>query len=224
MVFFPAWMSCHFSPWGKGLTNLPDTLPSGSILILDDSNPPTNHDTDTIKHQLEEACFRLKPDCILLDFQHPNNPRAPEIIKAIISCLPCSVGVSQLYAPGLSCPVFLNCPAPSVSLETSIKAYHGRELWLELAPEQQKLTLTKDGCHITPELLSPRNEPCFYDRETASCYHWTLSETSAVFYVQRDLSCLQKLLTQAEKLGITRAVGLYQQLGADFYHKKAPTG
>ena len=28
-----AWMACHFSPYGAGLSNLPKNLPAGSLLI-----------------------------------------------------------------------------------------------------------------------------------------------------------------------------------------------
>ena len=213
----PAWMSCHFSPWGTGLTNLPIALPQGSMVILDDRYTPDVHDMETVKNQMQELCRHLKPACILLDFQRPKNPKAAEIAHALISILPCSVGISQQYAHGFTCPVLVDCPHPSSSLQSSVAAFAGRELWLELAPEQQRLTLTETGCHITEEALSQLSTPHFFDAETASCYHWTLSQKKATFYVQRDLDCLQKLLLQAEKLGITRAVGLYQQLGGDFF-------
>ncbi len=220
----PAWMSCHFSLWGEGLTNLPVTLPQGSMVILDDSNPPNVHDVEIIKSQMGKLCQQLNPECILLDFQKPGNSKTAEIALALVTSLPCPVGISQQYAKGLSCPVLLDCPQPSATLRSSAAAFGGRELWLELAPERQTLALTEEGCHITEEALSQLNPPHFFDQETASCYHWTLTQGKATFYVQRDLNCLQKLLLEAEQIGISRAVGLYQQLGADFFYKKAPTG
>ena len=35
-----AWMACHFSPYGLGLSNLPKELPSDSLLMVDDITPP----------------------------------------------------------------------------------------------------------------------------------------------------------------------------------------
>ena len=39
-----AWMACHFSPYGLGLSNMPKDLPSNSLLIVDDYTPPSGHD------------------------------------------------------------------------------------------------------------------------------------------------------------------------------------
>ncbi len=216
-VTSPAWMSCHFSPWGTGLTNFPQALPQGSMLIVDDSTPPSNHDPLQIARQLTEHCQRLQPDCILLDFQRPRNPKTQEIANVLVTALPCPVGVSQPYAETLSCPVLLECPAPGICLETVAAAYSGRELWLEIAPEGRKLVLTENGCQSLPASLDDLKSPFYYDAETSSNYDWYLESDQAVFHIQRDISCLKKLLIQADTFGVTRAVGLYQQLGADFF-------
>ena len=47
-----AWMACHFSPYGLGLSNLPKELPPGSLLIVDDITPPHGHDPVFIAEQL----------------------------------------------------------------------------------------------------------------------------------------------------------------------------
>ena len=57
------WLSCHFSPSGVGLSNLPVALPPGSLLILDDSTPMDGHDPEQIAGQLgiprEEVVFAM---------------------------------------------------------------------------------------------------------------------------------------------------------------------
>ena len=50
-----AWMACHFSSCSHGLSNLPEELPSGALLILDDSTPMECHDPETVKRQLAPA-------------------------------------------------------------------------------------------------------------------------------------------------------------------------
>jgi hypothetical protein len=55
-----AWMACHFSPDGEGLTNLPDYLPDGSLLILNDSIPCGDHDIRHISKQLQETVVKFK--------------------------------------------------------------------------------------------------------------------------------------------------------------------
>lgn len=37
-----AWLACHFSSSGPGLTNIPTVLPSKSVLTIDDSQPFCN--------------------------------------------------------------------------------------------------------------------------------------------------------------------------------------
>ena len=213
---FPAWMSCHFSPWGTGLTNFPPGLPQGSMLILDDSIPPAHHDVLQIAEQLTQNCKRLQPDCVLLDFQRPKNPKTMEICQALVSSLPCPVGVSQLYAKDLSCPVLLECPAPGISLEAVASAFTGRELWLEIAPEGRRLVLTEKGCQVFPEALDD-HKTAYYDTETASHYHWYLESGQAIFHIWRDIACLQKLISQANDLHFAKTIGLYQQLGPAFF-------
>ena len=51
-----AWMACHFSPSGVGLSNLPHWLPPGSLLILDDSTPIHDHDPQRVASELS-ACM-----------------------------------------------------------------------------------------------------------------------------------------------------------------------
>ena len=68
-----AWMSCHFAP--EGLRDLPETLPEGSLLILDDSIPLTDQDPQKILDQLTTAIGRLRCQALLLDFQKPGNSR-----------------------------------------------------------------------------------------------------------------------------------------------------
>ena len=50
-----AWMSCQFSPFGKGITNIPKSLPEGSMLILDDQQNCFTHSPDLVAQQLLDA-------------------------------------------------------------------------------------------------------------------------------------------------------------------------
>ena len=63
-----AWMACHFSPYSSGLINLPDEIPEGSLLILNDRMPIRGHDPDKILNILSERVNTLKASGILLDF------------------------------------------------------------------------------------------------------------------------------------------------------------
>jgi hypothetical protein len=47
-----AWMACHFSAYGKGISNMPTSLPPGAALILNDRMPPFGHDPATVAKEL----------------------------------------------------------------------------------------------------------------------------------------------------------------------------
>ena len=64
-----AYMACHFSSGSKGLSNLPTALPTGSILLVDDSIPPAQHDPEVVAGQLREIITQFSLAAVLLDFQ-----------------------------------------------------------------------------------------------------------------------------------------------------------
>ena len=59
-----AWMACHFSCYGTQLSNCPDSLPEGSMLIVNDRTPPAKHDPQRIIQQLTQLIEELKISCI----------------------------------------------------------------------------------------------------------------------------------------------------------------
>ena len=127
------YMACHFSSGGKGLSNLPNVLPPGAILILDDSTPMDGHDPDLIGKQLKDLVQKFRCESLLLDFQRPKNNEQQALAKMLSSTLPCPVGVSEPYAKGLSCPVFLPPVPPDMSPSRHLAPWQGREIWLEAA-------------------------------------------------------------------------------------------
>ena len=203
-----AYMACHFSPCGKGLSNLPPSLPPGAMLILDDSTPMAGHDPELILKQLSIQVERLHCESILLDFQRPDVNAQRELAKLTAGALPCPVGVSELYAGGLPCPVFLPPVPPDKPPVEHLKPWQGREIWLEAALEGITLTLTEGGCSTT--LLSNFPEDGQQDRKL-HC-HYTV-EAPATFHIWRNRDDLDALLAEAKNAGVTRAIGLWQELG-----------
>ena len=111
-----AWMACHFSPYGTGLSNLPQALPKGSMLILNDRIPICGHDSQQIAEELAQAAEAMECDCVLLDFQRADNDETAAVVDAVLQTVGQPVGISDLYAAGLSCPVFLSAPPLTVTL------------------------------------------------------------------------------------------------------------
>lgn len=206
-----AFLACHFSPGGKGLSNLPDCLPPGAMLILDDSMPLDGHKPDLILTQLSSAIQRHRCEALLLDFQRPEQPPQQELARQLCSSLPCPVGVSELYTQGLSCPVFLPPIPPDQSLASYLAPWKNREVWLEIALDGITLTLTEAGSSTEPlrdfpeEGLTDENLRCHYTIETAA--------DAAIFRLWRTKTDLDKLLVEAESQGVAKAIGLWQELG-----------
>lgn len=208
-----AWMACHFSSYGLGLSNLPQQLPAGSMVILNDRTPPHGHDPALIAQQLSELLEALHPSCILLDLQRPDVQETALIAHSLAKALPCPVGITQQYAKELDCPVFLPPPPLHVPLQTHLAPWKGREIWLELAPETETITVTAEGAQTEPTAPLPLHEPVFEESLLHCRYHTAVTADRAAFALQRDKEHLSGLLEEAEALGVTQAVGLYQQLG-----------
>lgn len=206
-----AWMACHFSPYGTWLSNLPTALPPGSILILNDRIPFCCHDAGRIEDALSAAAEALELKGILLDFQQENQKHLQELAAYLVTALPCPVAVSEQYAHGLDCPVFL-APCPHhVHLAEHIAPWQGRKLWLDLAVDGQSITVTRSGSQIHGFPLGEiptgghpdKNLHCHYSiEETTDSLRFTLWRTP------EDLAALAK---DAAKLGIHVLVGLYQE-------------
>ncbi len=207
-----AWMACHFSCYSLGLSNLPKELPENAMVIVNDCTPIHGHDPMYILEQLQSLYETLRPESFLLDFQRPDNPESACLAALLTRHLPCPVGVTEHYARELECPVFLTAPALHQHLKDHIAPWAGREVWLEAAVEAEEITVTREDSKIEPTLVLHLDEPVFEDKALHCRYHIKITEDAAIFHLSRQEDQVAQLLESAQTLGITRAVGLYQQL------------
>ena len=207
-----AWMACHFSPFGTGLSNLPKELPPGSLLMVDDMTPPHGQDPVRIAEQLTGCVEALKCCGVLLDFQRAGCEETQAVAARLAADLSCPLAVSAAYAHGLDCPVFLPPLPPSEPLEAYLASWKERDIWLELGLEGEILTLTEAGCEVA-SLPYPDPEAEGFHDEKLNC-HYTIAtrEKAARFTLWRTKEDLEDLLEEAETLGVMSAVGLYQEL------------
>ncbi len=200
-----AWMACHFSSHSTGLSNLPVNLPEGSMLIVNDFVPVADHDPQRIAAQLNEVTEACRCSRILLDFQRPADSRTAQIAKAIVQALPCSVGVSGLYARELACPVFLPPLPLHMPLMEYIAAWQGRPVWLELMPDCAVYTITETGCTIAA--CEPAGAFPHFDAEAFCHYRTEVADDTIRFTLHRSFSDLT-VLCKAEQIDCF--VGLFQ--------------
>ena len=207
-----AWMACHYSPYGLGLSNLPRELPQSAMLILNDRTPPHSHNPDLIARQLKELVDTFQCGSILLDFQHPDLTENAAVVKAVTTALSCPIGVSELYARDLPCAVLLPPVPPHVPLEEYLSPWQGREIWLEAALDSEIITVTEEGTNISPPQPGLMPESGHEDLRLHCHYQTEVQPEQIRFTLFRSRDDLVSLLNSVEKQGITRAVGLYQEL------------
>lgn len=202
------WMACHFSPYGLGLSNLPPVLPEDAMVILNDRTPICGHDPKAVLRQLSEIpCARY-----LLDFQRPDWEETANLTALLVKELPHPVAVSHLYAEKMDCPVFLPPVPLRVPLESYLKPWYGREIWLEAATGREVITVNSAGSECFPGRFDPVQELPHFDRELFCHYKVEILDSEARFTVQRTPEDVMLLLEKAEEAGIRCAAGLYQEL------------
>lgn len=205
--FKMAWMACHFSSYGTGLSNIPKQLPPGSLLIVNDRTPICGHDPALIASQLAETVEELKCSGILLDFQRPG----ADAVAEAVSTLSYKVAMPPAYAKELRCAVFLPPPPLTLPLAAHIAPWEGREIWLEAVTEQSCIRVSTEGSREIEETPFP----CPHVDETLHCRHGMDIQPNHIdFHLHRDLDQLSALMEEGKTLGITQYVGLYQQLGS----------
>lgn len=209
-----SWMACQFSPYGEGITNIPKALPPGTMVILNDRMPCQGHSAPLAASQLADVVAQFECESVLLDFQRPLEEEPLAVIRAILDALPCPAAVSETYARELDCPVFLS-PAPlHLPLAEHLAPWQGREIWLEAALCQETATVTEKGTVFAPRFPPEWLDGGFFDEALCCNYRMEVSEKEIRFTLFDTRESLETKLKKAHSLGVTRAVGLYQELGS----------
>ena len=208
-----AYMACHFSPYTQGLSNIPDALPPGSVLIVNDRLPCQGHSPDLVTGQLEYAVARLHCESVLLDFQRPPDSESETMISKIVRSLPCPVAVTEGFARNVGCAVFLS-PAPlHIPLPNQLDPWHDREIWLEATLGQECIAITNQGACIASQFPPDGLSEGFYEEALCCHYRTEVDRNKILFTLFETPESLVKKLTFAASLGVTRAIGLWQELG-----------
>lgn len=207
-----AYMGCHFSHSGPGLTNFPTNLPPGSLLLVDDSIPILDHDPVFATKQLLETVEKFSISAVLLDFQKPPTDKSKEMAATIIRALPCLCAITASYTSYFNCPVFLPPPPLTAVVSDYLKPWLERGIFLELADETLQLTVTADGCTAST-FMDPNFHPQHYDERLFCHYRVDVTSNSVIFSLHRTKEALDQLSQAAITMGALGTVGLYQELG-----------
>lgn len=207
-----AWMACQFSSCGQGLTNLPTFLPPGAVLILNDRFPCQGHSPDLVAQQLRRVIGELGCESVLLDFQRPPEPESEAMARTLLQALPCPVVISESYGAALDCPILLPPGPLHLPPERYLAPWKDREIWLEAALCQEHAAVTERGTSFASRFPTDHLEGGFYD-DTLCCHYRTELRDGEIRFTLFDTrDSLVKKLEKSHALGVTRAVGLYQEL------------
>lgn len=207
------YLGCRFSASGLGLGNIPRSLPEGGMLIVTDSTDAARHDPALVTGTLLALTETFRCESVLLDFQKPGNPEALSIAQAVVAGLSCPVGVSEHYAETLPCPVLVSPIPPDILPQEHLQPWSGREIWLELSREGRQIHVDGKGSRYSPLPHHTPTETALYDGELCCHYEIRLREDSICFSLGRTYEDLTALLEKAKHHGVTRGVGLWQELG-----------
>lgn len=212
LPLYTAWMACHFSPYGTDLTNLPKKLPEKALIIINDRTPIYRHDCEQIAVQLSDLIHQFHPLGVLLDFQDSQNTALHALAKNLVAALPCPVCLPEAYAQELDCPVFVSAPPVHKHLSEHLSPWEGREIWLEAALEASQITVMPTDSD-TVNIPHPTQDHGFFDDKLFCHYITEVSDDAIRFTLWRTKEDLGRLLDAGSELGVTRAVGLWQELG-----------
>ena len=207
----PAWMACHFSPYGTGLSNVPRVLPKGAMLMLNDRTPICGHDPELVAKTLCDAAKRSQCECVVLDFQRQDENALWDVISAVLALADCPVGVSALYAGDFDCPVLLPPIPPQLSPADAVAPWKGRELWLEVTGEGTEIKVTSDGSRYTPLLHYCPGDTAHFEPELYCHYEITVENESVLFQLGRTEDDQRSLINAVKELGLSRTLGLWQE-------------
>ena len=203
-----AWMACHFAPYGTGVVNLPQQLPEGSVLMLNDRIPIWGHDPLLVADMLSRSIRQKHYAALVLDLQRGDEETADMV--AVLRNIECPVVVPQHLATQEDIVLLPPIP-PDQPAEEYLAPWQGRRVWLEVSSWGQMITVSEHGASGKSTLEASREEG-FADEKLFCHYRLELGET-ARFYLWRTWEDQQKLLDAAEKMGVMAAIGLYQELG-----------
>ncbi len=206
----PAWMACHFSSYGAGLSNIPEAFPKGGLLMVNDRIPPAGHCPDLVAQQLLQAVDSLSPKVVILDFQRPFHEEIREIAEKILSLLPCPVAITDTYSQNWGGGVFIPPVPLGKKMEDHLQKWHSKDIWLEVTKTGEQLVLTKEGCSRQPLNQLP-GMPVFRDDNLFCHYSTQVTDEQAVFSLWRTDEDLADMLEHAQAMGVSAAVGLYQE-------------
>lgn len=181
-------------------------LPPGAMGILTDRIPFQ----DPLK--TAEAVRELNCGSVLLDFARKPDAGSRMVADALFQALPCPVAAPPAFAGDSDCAVFLPpCPL-HVPLAEYLRPWQNRDIWLDITLQQQTVTVTPRGTVYSPAVPADRQDGVFDEILMCRCIT-EVAEDMVRFILFDTPETLKIKLEEAAKRGVTRAVGLYQELG-----------
>lgn len=207
-----AYMACRFSPSSIGLCKPYAIIPSGSVLMLDDQFPFRDHNPDIILMELRELITQHSCESLLLDFERRDDPELDRLASYIIDRIQIPIAAPPCYAKNRKCAVFLPPLPPDTDLKSHMRPWEGQEVWLEVALDGLDVTVTKNGAKAVYVPHPDMHGNMHRDPNLMCHYSIHPGERQFLFHLQRNNEDIMELMSRAEAMGVSRFIGLYQEL------------
>lgn len=204
-----AYLGCHLSAELGKLSGLPEALPKGCGLVIDDRNLISQVDEKAVTEQI--AAFN--PAYVILDFQRSPTEPYQKLADALTK-LPCPVPMPPAYGKDHHCPVFLPPIPPNVPMPEHFAPWTNRQIWLELALDAVEITVTAKGSQVQA-LPFAEDAPSAHMDSMLHCHYKISQQSDALrFYCYRTRSDVEEMLRTPLPENLTHAVGLFREFGA----------
>lgn len=211
-----AWMAVHFSVADRGISNVPASLPPGSLVILNDQIPWNGHSSGLICSGMVDLLLKTGAEGLLLDFERPALPETRELVRSLALCceaIGCPVAMPPAYLSRVPSAVFL----PPLPCRVAPELPENREVWAELSPTALRAVIGAEGTALEEAdpwsvLREAERHPVFREPELG-CMYFSRARGTEV-----EINLFDTRETLMEKLcrypQITRAVGSYREWGS----------
>lgn len=208
-----AWMSVHFSMSGDGITNIPSSLPDGSLIILDDQTPWGGHSAEKVCTQMVSLLTQFHAYGLLLDFERPLTPQTLLLTKALSVCckeLNLPMAAPKAYAEDLDIDVFmppLSCLSPADTLYLP-----GKKIWLDASPTASLLHITEHYTESRGDFPSSKDPSKVFSDPTLGCkYYSEPARDGVLVHLYHTPETISRILQELSPEKVPLAIGLWKE-------------
>ena len=195
--------------WGCLAWRIPAALSPERMLILTDGAVREGQDPA----RLAASVAKLNCGSVLLDFEGAPTDHTRMVADALFQALPCPVAAPPGYVEDSDRAVFLPpCPL-HVPMAEYLAPWRNRAVWLDVTRQRQTIRVTRQGTTYGSPAPADELTGGTFDDTLLCRYRMEQADDAVTFTLFDTPETLEQKMALAASLGVTGAVGLYQEFG-----------